>query len=183
MRLVLVGPPGAGKGTQAERLSQQLGVPHISTGELFRANVGNGTALGVEAKQYLDAGELVPDSVTNEMVRQRLAESDAVVGFLLDGFPRNVAQADVLTEILREQGVQLDAVVQFDIAEDVVVDRLLARGRSDDTEEVIRRRQQIYRSETAPLLDYYRGVLITIDAVGSVEDITERALKALRAQS
>lgn len=182
MRLVLVGPPGAGKGTQAEVLSQQLGIPHISTGELFRAHVGNSTELGKEAKQYLDAGELVPDSVTNAMVRERLAESDTAAGFLLDGFPRNVAQADVLTAILNEQGTKLDAVVEFDVPEDVVVERLLARGRSDDTEDVIRRRQQIYRSETAPLLDYYRDSLITVDAVGSVTEITERALKALRAQ-
>lgn len=131
----------------------------------------------------MDAGELVPDSVTNEMVRERLAESDAHQGFLLDGFPRNVAQADVLAKILDEQGTSLAAVVQFDIAEDIVVERLLARGRSDDNETTIRRRQQIYRSDTAPLLDYYRDKLITIDAVGSVEDITERALKALRAQS
>lgn len=131
----------------------------------------------------MDAGELVPDSVTNEMVRERLAESDAHEGFLLDGFPRNVAQADVLAKILDEQGTSLAAVVQFDIAEDIVVERLLARGRSDDNESTIRRRQQIYRSDTAPLLDYYRDMLITIDAVGSVEDITERALKALRAQS
>lgn len=181
MRLVLVGPPGAGKGTQAEVLSQQLGIPHISTGELFRTNVGEQTPIGLKAKQYLDAGELVPDSVTNEMVRERLDADDVKQGFLLDGFPRNVAQAGVLHGILGDLGVKLDAVVEFDVAEDVVVERLLARGRADDTEDVIRRRQQIYREETAPLLDYYRGQVITIDAVGSVEEISERALKALRA--
>ncbi|WP_086827431.1 adenylate kinase [Allokutzneria sp. NRRL B-24872] len=182
MRLVLVGPPGAGKGTQATVLSQKLAVPHISTGDLFRANIGESTPLGQEAKRYLDKGELVPDSVTNNMVEDRLAQPDAADGFLLDGFPRNTVQADVLTGLLAVKGTQLDAVLQFDIAEDIVVERLLARGRADDTEEIIRRRQQIYRSETAPLLDYYRGILITIDAVGSVEDISERALKALRAE-
>ncbi|SHE43411.1 adenylate kinase [Streptoalloteichus hindustanus] len=183
MRLVLVGPPGAGKGTQAAVLSGKLGIPHISTGELFRAHVGEQTPLGREAKQYLDAGELVPDSVTNAMVRERLAEADAAKGFLLDGFPRNTAQAEVLSEILGESGARLDAVLEFDVPEDVVVERLLARGRSDDTEEVIRRRQQIYRSETAPLLSYYRDILITVDAVGPVDEISERALKALRAES
>ncbi|MFB9905333.1 adenylate kinase [Allokutzneria oryzae] len=181
MRLVLVGPPGAGKGTQATVLSEKLGVPHISTGDLFRANIGQLTPLGQEAKRYLDTGELVPDSVTNAMVEDRLAQPDAANGFLLDGFPRNTVQAEVLGELLSAKGTKLDAVLQFDIAEDIVVERLLARGRADDTEEIIRRRQQIYRSETAPLLDHYRGILITIDAVGSVEDISERALKALRA--
>ncbi|MCP2260226.1 adenylate kinase [Streptoalloteichus tenebrarius] len=183
MRLVLVGPPGAGKGTQAAVLSDKLGIPHISTGELFRAHVGQQTPLGQEAKQYLDAGELVPDTVTNAMVRERLAEPDAAKGFLLDGFPRNTAQAEVLSGILADAGVKLDAVLEFDVPEDVVVERLLARGRSDDTEEVIRRRQQIYRSETAPLLNYYRDILITIDAVGAVGEISERALKALRGES
>ncbi|SDN13982.1 adenylate kinase [Allokutzneria albata] len=183
MRLVLVGPPGAGKGTQATVLSQKLGVPHISTGDLFRANIGQLTPLGQEAKRYLDTGELVPDSVTNAMVEDRLAQPDAAGGFLLDGFPRNTVQADVLGGLLAAKGTKLDAVLQFDIAEDIVVERLLARGRADDTEEIIRRRQQIYRSETAPLLDYYRDILITIDAVGSVEDISERALKALRADA
>ncbi|WHT18902.1 adenylate kinase [Crossiella sp. CA-258035] len=179
MRLVLVGPPGAGKGTQATVLSQKLGVPHISTGELFRYNVGQETALGKEAKRYLDAGELVPDSVTNSMVRERLAEADAVNGFLLDGFPRNTAQADVLGQILKENDEALDAVLEFAVAEDVVVERLLARGRSDDNEDVIRRRQQVYRSETAPLLDYYADILLKVDAVGTVEEITGRALDAL----
>jgi adenylate kinase len=182
VRLVLVGPPGAGKGTQAAVLSEKLGVPHISTGDLFRAHVGQQTELGKEAKRYLDAGELVPDAVTNAMVRERLAEADTQRGFVLDGFPRTVAQADALGEILAESGRQLDAVQQFDVPEDVVVERLLVRGRSDDTEDVIRRRQQVYQEETAPLLDHYKDLLVTIDAVGSVEEITDRALEALRSR-
>lgn len=179
-RLVLVGPPGAGKGTQAVALSEQLGVPHISTGDLFRAHVGQQTPLGQETKRYLDSGELVPDSVTNEMVRERLVEPDAAAGFLLDGFPRNTKQAEVLGQILSESDLSLDAVIQLDVQEDVVVARLMSRGRTDDTEDVIRRRQQIYASETAPLLAYYADVLITVDGVGEVEEISARVLKALR---
>ncbi len=180
MRLVLVGPPGAGKGTQAAILRDKLGVPHISTGDLFRAHISQQTDLGKEVQEYLDAGELVPDEVTNEMVRTRLAEADAAGGFLLDGFPRNVAQAGVLGEILAQHGHRLDAVLEFRISEDVVVERLLARGRTDDKEEVIRHRQQVYRTETAPLLDYYSDIVLTIDAVGEVDEINERALRALR---
>nr|WP_221472400.1 adenylate kinase [Amycolatopsis umgeniensis] len=178
--MVLVGPPGAGKGTQAVALSEKLRIPHISTGDLFRAHVGEQTPLGQEAKRYLDSGELVPDSVTNEMVRERLAEPDAKVGFLLDGFPRNTKQADVLGEILGEVDTELNAVIQLQVSEDVVVERLLSRGRSDDTEEVIRRRQQIYVSETAPLLEYYAEILVTVDGVGSVDEISARVLEALR---
>ncbi|WET80291.1 adenylate kinase [Amycolatopsis sp. QT-25] len=179
-RLVLVGPPGAGKGTQAVALSEKLRIPHISTGDLFRAHVGEQTPLGQEAKRYLDSGELVPDSVTNEMVRERLAEPDAKVGFLLDGFPRNTKQADVLSEIIGEVDATLNAVIQLQVSEDVVVERLLSRGRSDDTEEVIRRRQQIYVSETAPLLEYYADILVTVDGVGTVDEISARVLEALR---
>ncbi|MEV6907929.1 adenylate kinase [Amycolatopsis sp. NPDC051071] len=179
-RLVLVGPPGAGKGTQAVALSEKLRIPHISTGDLFRAHVGEQTPLGQEAKRYLDSGELVPDSVTNEMVRERLAEPDAKAGFLLDGFPRNTKQADVLGEILGEVDTKLNAVIQLQVSEDVVVERLLSRGRSDDTEDVIRRRQQIYVSETAPLLEYYADILVTVDGVGTVEEISARVLEALR---
>ncbi|MQA09602.1 MAG: adenylate kinase [Pseudonocardiaceae bacterium] len=179
-RMVLVGPPGAGKGTQAVALSEELGIPHISTGDLFRKHVGEETPLGKETKQYLDAGELVPDDVTNRMVRERLNESDAREGFLLDGFPRNTAQADVLQEILAENGVSLDAVVQLVVDEEVVVKRLLERGRADDSEDVIRRRQQVYLSETAPLLEYYRDVLVAVDGVGEVDEISARVLSALR---
>ncbi|WP_241386083.1 adenylate kinase [Rhodococcus sp. CH91] len=179
MRLVLLGPPGAGKGTQAAILSEKLGVPAISTGDLFRANIGQGTPLGVEAKKYIDAGDLVPAEITNNMVRDRLAEPDAANGFLLDGFPRSVEQAKELENILRDLGVELDGVLSFVIDEDVVVERMLARGRADDTEDVIRNRLRVYREETAPLLDYYTDSIITVDAIGEVEEINERALSAL----
>lgn len=183
MRLVLVGPPGAGKGTQAAVLSERLDVPHISTGDLFRANIGNETSLGQKAKSYMDAGDLVPDEVTNEMVRDRLADSDAQRGFLLDGYPRNTSQADVLSEILASNGVELTAVVQFDVPEEELVRRMLDRGRSDDTEDVIRRRLAVYREETEPLLQYYADRVVKIDAVGTVEEISDRAEAALRERS
>jgi|SRR5215217_536315 len=179
-RVVLVGPPGAGKGTQAVALSQRLSVPHISTGDLFRAHVGDQTPLGKEAKRYLDSGDLVPDLVTNEMVRERLAEPDAKVGFLLDGFPRNIKQAEVLGQILAEYQTSLEAVIQLEVPEDVVVERLLSRGRSDDTEDVIRRRQHVYTSETQPLLDYYADILVSVDGVGDVDEVSSRVLSALR---
>jgi adenylate kinase len=182
VRLVLVGPPGAGKGTQATVLSEKLGVPHISTGDLFRAHISNQTELGREVQEYLDSGELVPDAVTNEMVRERLAQPDAVEGFLLDGFPRNVAQAGVLGEMLARDEQKLDNVLEFQVDEDVVVERLLARGRTDDKEDVIRHRQQLYRTETAPLLDYYGPIVVSIDAVGDVNEVSERALRALRGE-
>jgi adenylate kinase len=180
VRLVLVGPPGAGKGTQAERVAERLDVPHISTGDLFRANLAEMTPLGTEAKRYMDAGDLVPDEVTTEMVRARLSEADAGKGFILDGFPRTLPQADALDRILDDMGVTLDAVVEFAVPDDVVVARLLGRGRSDDTEDVIRNRQKVYRDETAPLLEHYRAKLVSVDAVGSVEEITDRLTGALR---
>ena len=179
MRLVLLGPPGAGKGTQAAILSDKLGVPHISTGDLFRANIGEGTPLGVEAKQYIDAGKLVPTDVTARMVASRLAEADTANGFLLDGFPRTVEQAELLKDILADAGVSLDGVVEFRVSEDVVVERMLARGRADDNEETIRTRLGVYRDEPAPLIEYYGDRLITINAEGSVEDINARTLEAL----
>jgi adenylate kinase len=182
VRLLLVGPPGAGKGTQAVRLAERLDVPHISSGDLFRANLQPGaeTPIGLEAKRYIDAGELVPDSVTIAMMRERLAEDDAAKGFLLDGFPRNLSQAGALDELLSERAEDIDTVVEFQVPEDELVQRLLGRGRTDDTEDVIRRRQQVYRDETAPLLEHYRDRLVTIDAVGSVEEITDRVADALR---
>jgi adenylate kinase len=179
-RLVLVGPPGAGKGTQATTLSEKLDIPHISTGDLFRAHINDQTDLGRSVKQYLDDGKLVPDEVTNQLVVERLAEADTANGFLLDGFPRNIGQADVLAKVLADSDQKLDAVVQLLVDEEVVVKRLLSRGRTDDTEDVIRHRQHVYRSETAPLLDYYRDVLITVDGVGAVDEITNRVLGALR---
>jgi adenylate kinase len=180
VRLVLIGPPGAGKGTQAAVLSKELGVPHISTGDLFRAHINQQTELGRRVQRYINEGELVPDAVTNEMVRERLAEEDARRGFLLDGFPRNVAQAEVLAKILASEGNAVDGVIEFRVPEDVVVERLLARGRDDDKEDVIRNRQQVYRQETAPLLDYYRDIVLTVDAVGDVDEVSRRALDALR---
>lgn len=179
MRLVLLGPPGAGKGTQAAILTEKLGVPHISTGDLFRANIGEGTPLGKEAKEYIDAGKLVPTDVTARMVEDRLSQDDAAEGFLLDGFPRTVEQADLLAEMLERHGVKLDGVINYQVDEDTVVERMLARGRADDNEETIRTRLQVYRNETAPLIDHYGNAVISIKAEGSVEEINEVTLKAL----
>jgi adenylate kinase len=179
VRVVLVGPPGAGKGTQAVKLAERLDVPHISTGDLFRANLSEMTPLGVEAKRYMDAGNLVPDDVTFRMVQSRLTEPDAAKGFILDGFPRTIAQADALDGLLRDSGSELDAVIEFAVSDEVVVERLLARGRSDDTEDVIRNRQKVYRDETAPLLDHYRGKVVSVDAVGDVDEVAQRLADAL----
>ncbi|MFW0784055.1 adenylate kinase [Gordonia sp. CPCC 206044] len=181
MRLVILGPPGAGKGTQAELLSEALGIPHISTGDLFRANISQGTAVGIEAKRYLDAGDLVPSEITIDMVRARVAEPDASKGFILDGFPRSTEQADALKDILEGLDGTLDAVLSFVVDADVVVERMLARGRADDTEEVIRNRLAVYAKETAPLLEYYGDQVKTIDAVGDIQDVHQRVLSALGA--
>jgi len=178
-----MGPPGAGKGTQAALLSQRLHLPHISTGDLFRENVSRPTPLGRDAQRFLDAGELVPDHLTGGMVRRRLEEPDAQRGFLLDGFPRTVRQAHELSAILAGTGAALDAVLEFTAPEDVVVERLLGRGRSDDTEKVIRHRQRIYREQTVPLLAHYADIVLTVHAVGTVEDIADRALAALADRS
>jgi adenylate kinase len=179
MRLLIVGPPGAGKGTQAVGLAAALGIAHISTGDLFRANLSAATPLGIEAKRYMDAGELVPDEVTVAMVRERLGEPDAADGFILDGFPRTVGQAETLDGLLAERGRVLDAVLELVVPADVVVRRLLGRGRSDDSEDVIRRRLEVYTETTAPLLDFYRERLVAVDAVGDVTEIGGRILGAL----
>lgn len=175
----MLGPPGAGKGTQAASLAEKLGVPHISTGELFRHNIGAGTPLGVEAKKYLDAGDLVPDTLTNNLVDDRLNDADVADGFILDGFPRSVEQAEELQSMLARRNLQLDAVVEFRAPEDELVQRLQGRGRADDTEDVIRNRMKVYRDETAPLLNFYSAVLKTVDAVGSPDEVFGRALQSL----
>jgi adenylate kinase len=187
VRLLLIGPPGAGKGTQAQIVAEARGVPHISTGDIFRANVAADTPLGLEAKRYMESGELVPDSVTNAMVADRLAQPDAARGFLLDGYPRNTAQAEVLDGELRRLGTALDAVVEIAVDSDEVVARLLERatvqGRTDDTEDVIRRRLQVYAEQTEPLVAYYssRGLVTSINGVGSIDDVTGRILAVLPA--
>jgi adenylate kinase len=175
----LLGPPGAGKGTQAVKLAEKLGIPHISTGDLFRHNIGTGTPLGLEAKKYLDAGDLVPATLTNALVDARIDEADAANGFILDGFPRSVEQAEALKEMLAKRGLTLDAVLEFRVSEDELLDRLKGRGRADDTEEIILNRMKVYRDETAPLLDYYADVLKTVEAVGGLDEVFARALQAL----
>ncbi|WNG88715.1 adenylate kinase [Mycobacterium sp. ITM-2016-00317] len=179
MRIVLLGPPGAGKGTQAVKLAEKLGIPHISTGDLFRYNISNGTELGLEAKKYLDAGDLVPATLTNALVDDRLDDEDAKQGFILDGFPRSVEQAKALDEMLKKRDLSLDAVIEFRVPEEELVSRLKGRGRADDTEDVIRNRFKVYRDETAPLLDYYASNLKTVEAVGELDEVFERALTAL----
>jgi adenylate kinase len=205
MRCVLVGPPGAGKGTQAQFLAAHFSIPHISTGDIFRANLKAGTELGNQAKGFMDRGELVPDSVTNEMVKDRLTHDDAVNGFLLDGFPRNVAQAEVLRAILADKKTPLHAVLEFSLANEEIVARLSSRRtcrdcgapsvgvdkcptcggdvyqREDDKAEVIARRLEVYAEQTAPIISFYRneGLLISVSAVGNVEDITANAISAL----
>ena len=213
MRIVLVGPPGAGKGTQAHFIASQLSIPRISTGDIFRHNVTNETELGAKAKEYMDRGDLVPDEVTIAMVRDRLSEDDAQAGFLLDGFPRNVPQAETLKKQLMDWEQRLTVVLELVVDEDEVVRRLSGRRtcrrcervwhimfdpptrdgicdacggelfqRDDDREETVRHRLEVYKKQTAPLVSYYadEGILIGIDATGPVEEVTERALAALR---
>ncbi|WP_298755427.1 adenylate kinase [uncultured Nocardioides sp.] len=185
MRMIFMGPPGAGKGTQAAVVAERFGIPAISTGDIFRANVGEGTPLGLEAKRYMDAGEYVPDSVTNNMVRDRLAQPDAEPGFLLDGYPRTLAQVEELDGMLAASGTALDAVVVLTVDSEELVQRLLKRaetsGRSDDTEEVIRHRQDVYTEQTAPLIDVYRehGLLLEVDGLGEVPEVSERIFAVL----
>ena len=179
MRVVLLGPPGAGKGTQAQKLSDKLGIPQISTGELFRSNIEKGTKLGLEAKRYLDAGDLVPSELTNQLVDDRLSDPDAANGFILDGFPRSLQQAKALHEMLERRGTDIDAVLEFRVSQDELLQRLKSRGRADDTDDVILNRMNVYRDETAPLLDYYRDELKTVDAIGTLDEVFARALQAL----
>jgi adenylate kinase len=214
MRIVLVGPPGAGKGTQAAFLARNLSIPHISTGDLFRANISQQTELGKLAKSYMDAGNLVPDEVTIAMAKDRMEQPDAENGFLLDGFPRNVSQAEALDELLETEGMQLDAVLDLEVPEDEVVKRIAGRRvcrnesshvfhvtykppakegvcdvcggelyqRDDDSEETVRTRLEVYHTQTEPIIDYYKaqGLVVTISALGKVEDVTARAMEALK---
>jgi adenylate kinase len=185
MRIVLMGPPGAGKGTQAKVVADHFGIPAISTGDIFRANVSEGTPLGKKAQEYMDAGEYVPDEVTNLMVRDRIDQPDAVPGFLLDGYPRTLAQVEELDGMVAFTGHRLDAVVVLTADADEIVGRLLQRaeveGRADDTEDVIRRRQEVYGEQTQPLIGVYRerGIVHEIDGMGTVEDVTKRIFDAL----
>ena len=214
MRIVLVGPPGAGKGTQAAYLARNLSIPHISTGDLFRANISQGTELGRQAKAYMDAGELVPDEVTIGMAKDRMEQPDAANGFLLDGFPRNVSQAEALDAMLKSEGMTLDAVLDLEVPEDEVVKRIAGRRicrndsshvfhvtysppkvegvcdecggelyqRDDDSEETVRTRLEVYHTQTEPIIDYYKaqGLVVTIEAMGPVDEVTGRALAALK---
>ena len=213
MRVVLVGPPGAGKGTQAQFIASHLAIPKVSTGDIFRYNVSAGTGLGRQAKAYMDRGDLVPDEVTVAMVASRLQEDDALSGFLLDGFPRNLPQAETLKKMLADWGIRLDLVLELVVDHDEVIRRLSGRRtcrkcgrvwhiafdppsvsgkcdecggelfqRDDDREETIRHRLEVYEQQTQPLISYYadEGILLGIDATGPVEDVTERALLALR---
>ncbi|AZQ36782.1 adenylate kinase [Streptomyces cyaneochromogenes] len=214
MRIVLVGPPGAGKGTQAAFLAKNLSIPHISTGDLFRANISQQTELGKLAKSYMDAGNLVPDEVTIGMAKDRMEKPDAEGGFLLDGFPRNVSQAEALDEMLQSENMKLDAVLDLEVPEEEVVKRIAGRRicrkdsshvfhvtysrpkqegvcdvcggelyqRDDDSEETVRTRLEVYHTQTEPIIDYYKaqGLVVTISALGKVEEVTARAMEALK---
>lgn len=176
MKLLFIGPPGAGKGTQADRVAARIGIPHISTGDMFRYHVGEGTELGKRVKAIMDAGDYVPDSITVEMLKERMSQDDAQKGFILDGFPRTTAQVEALDELIGQDG--LDRVVLFHVDEDELTERILARGRSDDTEEAIRNRFKIYQEQTAPLVELYRhrGVVVEVNGMGDMDQVTERVL-------
>ena len=180
MRLLFIGPPGAGKGTQAARVAQRLGIPHVSTGEMFRDHVEGDTELGRQVKAIMEAGDYVPDSITVAMLEERLGRPDAAEGFILDGFPRTEPQASALDGLIGEAG--LDRVVLFRVDEDVLADRMLARGRDDDTEDTIRNRFKVYQEQTEPLLGLYRdrGIVVEVDGMGDLDDITQRVLAAVQ---
>jgi adenylate kinase len=182
MRVLLLGPPGAGKGTQADRIAARFQLVHLATGDLLRANVADGTPLGEVAQAYLDSGELVPDEVVVAMMLERLTQPDCNRGFLLDGFPRSVAQARALDEHLAGLGAPLDAAINLEVAEEELLHRLAGRGRADDNAQTIRNRLQVFAASTRPLLDYYekRGLLFSVAAVGTVDEVSERILHAPR---
>jgi adenylate kinase len=183
--MLIVGPPGAGKGTQASRITSTYGIPDISTGDIFRANIKNGTPLGTQVKAIVDAGDYVPDTLTNQLVADRLDEEDARNGFLLDGYPRTLAQVDYLDELLAGKGQKLDAVIQLTADQEEIVQRLSKRareqGRADDSEEAIRHRQAVYLRETSPLIAVYRdrGLLVPVDGLGAMDEVADRIATAL----
>ncbi len=185
MRLVLLGPPGAGKGTQAEKLVEKLGTPQISTGDMLREAREQETELGQKAEAFMKAGSLVPDDIVVDIVRERLEQEDCSGGYILDGFPRSVAQAEALDETLRERGESLTAVVSLEVPEEELVKRLLSRKREDDNESVIRERLKVYKQQTKPLIDYYRsrGKLKMVEGRGKISEIFDRILEALQAES
>ena len=180
MKLLFVGPPGAGKGTQAGRVAERLGIPHVSTGEMFRHHVDGRTDLGRQVKAIMEAGDYVPDSITVAMLEERIAQDDARDGFILDGFPRTLPQVSALDALIGEAG--LDRVVLFEVDEDVLAERMLARGRDDDTEETIRNRFKVYQEQTEPLVSLYRqrDVVVEVDGMGEMDEVTERVLTAVR---
>jgi adenylate kinase len=188
IRILLIGPPGAGKGTQAALLAEHFGIPAISTGDIFRENVRNETPLGLEAKAFMDRGEYVPDSLTNALVRDRLNQEDAVNGFLLDGYPRTIDQVEELDDILQETEKKLDVVVQLTAESEELLRRLSGRaeeqGRSDDTPEVIKRRLDVYEEQTAPLIDIYasRSLVAKVNGLGEIADVTKRIIEVLDAR-
>ena len=185
MRLIFMGPPGAGKGTQAKHVAERFGIPAISTGDIFRANVSQGTPLGLQAKEYMDRGDYVSSDLTNKMVRDRIAQPDAEAGFLLDGYPRTLEQVHELDAMIKESGHELDVALVITADQDALVGRLLQRaqieGRADDTEDVIRRRQEIYAEQTEPLISVYRdrSILIEVDGMGEINAVTDRIMQAL----